>query len=312
MGKVTGSLFVAVALTIILGVFQNCTTNLDSPSLGSSSQALFQVQVNKKPATITAVGDATFEFSSNDPNATFECAAFGAPFGLCFSPIEFRALTDGNYTVEIRAVKTDGTKSTSFKYDWKVDRTALSASISSTMPAFTNLRTASVVFTGSSGLGTLTGFECKVDALEFQPCTSPLNLTGLAEGEHVVQVRSRESNGQASQPAVLSWRVDLSAPFVSISGGPAGDAYVSDYTNSVTFNFNASDAGASQIAGVFCRLNTQAETSCTNTATYTINADSIAHTFYVRATDRAGNSTTVSRTFTFHYNPPYDGGGGGG
>ena len=47
------------------------------------------------PASPNDSPSATVTFSSDDPNATFECSLDGAPFAACTSPVEYADLADG-------------------------------------------------------------------------------------------------------------------------------------------------------------------------------------------------------------------------
>lgn len=51
-------------------------------------------------------------------------------------------------------------------------------------------------------------FECRVDGAQFSACTSPLSLSGLAVGDHTVEVRAKDTHGNADPtPASASWTV---------------------------------------------------------------------------------------------------------
>ena len=47
---------------------------------------------------------ASFEFSSNELDATFECAIDGEPFEECFNPAQYVELEPGEHTFQVRAV----------------------------------------------------------------------------------------------------------------------------------------------------------------------------------------------------------------
>jgi hypothetical protein len=51
-------------------------------------------------------------------------------------------------------------------------------------------------------------FECRLDGGAFSPCTSPVTYAGLADGDHVFEVRSVSGDGVQGDTASQSFRVD--------------------------------------------------------------------------------------------------------
>ena len=90
---------------------------------------------------------------------------------------------------------------------------------------------------------------------------------------------------------------DASSPNTTITSGPSGPIN----NPSPTFNFTASEGNSS----FGCKLDSQPYEACSSPKTYAALADG-PHTFYVRATDPAGNtdSTPDSRTFTVNTEEP--------
>ncbi|MGE4131052.1 MAG: hypothetical protein AB7F86_05405 [Bdellovibrionales bacterium] len=320
MNKV--GIVLAIGLMVFLG-FQNCS-QLDSPgSTGTSSAGSTGldttppvVLLNKAPSAVTAAQTATFEFSSADASAKFECSLNGAPFQACQSPVSLTSLPDANYVFEIRATDPAGNISEVIQHPWRVDHTALSVTILSTQPAFTNSQTASVTFSGTNGGNPVAGFECRLDFLDYSACTSPFSVSNLNEGDHGIHVRARDSVGTLSSPAIVTWRVDRSPPLLNIQSGPSGNSTILDtFSTTVTFTFTNQDVGGGQVVSVKCKLDTGAATDCTNSVSYQIVGNGAAHTFTLTATDNAGNVATSTRNFSittvYSPPPPFDGGDGG-
>jgi hypothetical protein len=144
----------------------------------------------------------------------------------------------------------------------------------------TNARTATLTF--SSPSADVARFECRLDAAAFATCTSPRNLTGLAEGAHTFEVRAVDAAGSADPtPDRFAWTVDLTAPDTRIDSGPASP------TSARTASFAFSSPNA-DVARFECRLDGAAFAACTSPRNLTGLAAG-AHTFDVRAIDRAGN-----------------------
>jgi MYXO-CTERM domain-containing protein len=61
-------------------------------------------------------------------------------------------------------------------------------------------------------------FECSLDGAAFTLCTDPVTFTGLADGEHTLQVRARDAAGNVdATPASRTWTVASGGP---PDGGP--------------------------------------------------------------------------------------------
>ena len=96
----------------------------------------------------------------------------------------------------------------------------LDTRIDATPPATSNTTTA--VFEFSAANGTATAFQYSLDDAPFQDTPSPLELTGLAEGEHRIAIRAVDGNGTAdSTPAVYTWTVDTLPPTPTLFKAPA-------------------------------------------------------------------------------------------
>jgi len=124
-------------------------------------------------------------------------------------------------------------------------------------------------------------FECRIDTEIAQPCQSPYVRT-LADGPRSFSVRAIAASGLGDNtPAERLWTIDTVAPDTTLTGGPpAAD-------NSVTaqFAFHASEDNV----GFDCSLDNAGYLPCTTGQTFNLSGDG-AHSFAVRARDRAGNT----------------------
>ena len=123
-----------------------------------------------------SIGNAhTFEFISDEPNATFECRITPNPlhvntFEPCDTPHTYRNLPDGEYLFQVRAVNEFGIAGElpaehSFEVGNPPDTTILagpSGTVEST--------TAAIAFSSSEPGST---FECSLDGEPFVECLSP-------------------------------------------------------------------------------------------------------------------------------------------
>ena len=101
----------------------------------------------------------------------------------------------------------------------------------------------------------------------------------------------RSSSATGFDFALARYIGDATPPQTTITSGPTGTIA----TSNATFAFTSSEAGST----FQCRLDSAAWSGCSSPKTYSGLADG-AHSFYVRATDQAGNAdpTPASRSFT--------------
>jgi hypothetical protein len=109
----------------------------------------------------------------------------------------------------------------------------------------------------------------------------------LADGTWTAQSEQRDSAGNAGTSSANTFTVATVAPVVTISSGP------SDPSNQTTAVFSFS---ADKPASFECKLDGGGFAACSSPKTYSGLADG-SHTFQVKATDQAGNSSTASYTW---------------
>jgi hypothetical protein len=136
-------------------------------------------------------------------------------------------------------------------------------------------------------------FSCRLDAAAYAACASPVHLAGLAAGSHTFSVRAADKAGNVGQPASVGWTYtppDTTPPQVTITSGPSGTAT----DTSASFAFSADEAGST----FQCSLDGAAFGACTSPAAYS-GLKPGSHSFSVRATDKAGNtSEPATRAWT--------------
>src|SRR5829696_99740 len=75
-----------------------------------------ETTINDGPSGTVKQNNATFYFSSNEANSTFECKLDGGAFGACSSPKKYTGLANGSHTFSVRATdaasNTDATPAT--------------------------------------------------------------------------------------------------------------------------------------------------------------------------------------------------------
>ncbi|HEY2717587.1 MAG TPA: hypothetical protein VGI73_15340 [Solirubrobacterales bacterium] len=312
------------------GAFETCTspqtyTDLDDGSHHFELRAIDQVgtvqaepfsyswtvdttypseTIEAAPANPTNQTGAEFQFSTGDGAEgsgvrKVECEIDGGQLGPCTSPRTYAGLSEGTHEFQLWA--TDWAGHTSVEtYVWTIDTEAPTAAIEAQPPSSSGSAAASFDFSGDDGDGSgVARFECSLDGGQFTTCTSPRELTGLAEGPHSFEVRSVDAAGNTSAPASYSWTVDTTQPTITLESTP------SDPTSQAfaTIEFSASDPGGSGIASTKCRFDGTVLTTCTSPDSISPLADG-RHVFEVRATDNAGNAKSETFEWTVDTTAP--------
>ncbi|GEM_PF-1676346 len=163
--------------------------------------------ITGSPDLLSASANAAFTFTSDDPDATFECSLDAGAFATCASPKNYTALADGSHTFQVRAVESLGNPDpTPASYTWAIDTTAPDTSITSQPSDPSGSANATFTFTSTEAGST---FECRLDGSAFAACTSPNPYTGLADGSHTFQVRATDTLGHTDPtPASYTWTVN--------------------------------------------------------------------------------------------------------
>ena len=268
----------------------------DARVLGPADTVLPDTAITSGPSGTSQQSRTASWAFSGDAGATFECKLDSGTWQACTSPKSVPDMTDGTHTFQVRAVNDAGEDPTPATRTVTVDNAAPDTNITGGPSGTIRTRTASLTFTGTETGGT---FECKLDnAATWEACSSPKDLTALADGSHTFQVRAKDAAGNVDgSPASRTFSVDATEPETTINSGPANG---STSNNSPSFAFS-SEAGAT----FECQLDGSTWATCTSPRAYT-GLSGGQHTFSVRAKDTNGNqdSTPASRTFTVDATEP--------
>jgi hypothetical protein len=251
-------------------------------------------QIQSGPIGATSVTTATFTFTSPDAGAgaTFQCALDNAVFATCTSPRMLTGLTEGTHTFAVRVRDAVGNfDPTPATRTWTVDLTPPDTTIVSGPTGAVPIASASFTFASNE---TNVTFACSLDGAPFTACTSPQSFSGLAQGAHTFAVRATDAAlHDDPTPATRTWTVDTIAPDVMITAGPANGS-TSGPRASFTFTVSDGAVACSWDSGVFA--------ACASPAAMNLPAG--PHSFAIRATDTAGNITTVTRSWTVACSAP--------
>jgi parallel beta-helix repeat protein len=250
---------------------------------------------------------ATFEFSSDQPESTFQCALDEAEFTFCNSPREVGGLTEGAHTFQVQAVSqfadaeampiVDESPAT---HEWTVEvppdpsdppPPEPETTISSAQRNGVEFASGAVLAGGEAAIYTFifssddstATFECALGAETFSECLPGEEYTGLAAGPQTFQVRAVNAGLTAdSTPDSHSWTIEAE-PDTTLLSGPEAQT---DST-SVTFTFSSPSAGVT----FECSLDLAPFAGCASGDTYT-GVPYGEHQFEVRAKGPAGTVDT--------------------
>jgi hypothetical protein len=151
----------------------------------------------------------TITYSDAEPGVTFRCKLDSATYSACLpSPINLTDLTDGLHTYYVTATDAAGNVSAAGTATWTVDPSVFGASITSAPSDPSTETTASFSFVSTTEGST---FECKLDAEEFESCSSPKTYTNLSDGSHTFTVHAK-NGGQTTADVSRTWVVDSTPP----------------------------------------------------------------------------------------------------
>jgi hypothetical protein len=187
--------------------------------------------IDSGPATTTTSTSASFRFSSNEANSSFECSLDSRPWNDCASPASFGSLAAGAHTFSTRATDAAGnTDPTPASRTWTVEaapdttapQTSITAGPSGTSPS----TTASFSFASSESGST---FQCQLDVGVWEPCASPKTYLSLGLGSHTFAVKATDAAGNAdASPASRTWTVEGGNCSQTLSPGANLSSAISD------------------------------------------------------------------------------------
>ncbi len=189
---------------------------------------------------------ATFQFATDDPNATISCQLDNVGgFSPCSSPFTNPdPLNDGVHAFQVRARDRAGNVGGAGRL-WTVDNVPPTVTITSGTPVPSDPRPSFSFTSDEPGVT----YKCHFDSDAPTNCSSPYAPTNrLSNAQHTFEVVGTDRAGNTGPPATVTWTVDAPPVDVRIDAGPAPGSVVKDPTPS--FRFSSSDAAA----GFKCRL----------------------------------------------------------
>lgn len=264
--------------------------------------ALPNTTIGEKPPNPTNSTGASFTFTASPASgASFECKLDAEPaFTACSSPKTYSNLSEGTHSFEVRAVNAAGPDPTPAKYEWRVDLTPPTATITAS-PADPSAGASASFKYESDELGPLSGspFECRLTPLEagFSSCAATgKTYLGLANGDYVFEVRAKDRTGNLGSVDSFEWEVDNSLgdttpPETTIESRPSDPSG----SSVASFTYASNEPGSS----FECSLDGGAFTACASSGVVYTGLGSGSHTFQVRAIDASANIDPTPAGYSF-------------
>ena len=258
--------------------------------------------IDTGPDDPTNATTAAFTFTPAEAGGTLECKLDGGSYEECDErdSHSYTGLGEGSHTFSVRQIDAAGNESDPDTFTWFVDLTAPETTIDSEPNDPSNDATPTFEFSGTdnhSGPGNLS-FECKVDDDPWYSCSSPEELSGLADGDHTFRVRATDEAGNTdATPDEFSWTQDTVKP-VSEASAPAT---TNETAATFDVHYEASDERsgldkvelyANKNGGAYELANTDNSPGATGTFAFEHDGDG-TYRFYTIATDNAGNVELV-------------------
>ncbi len=243
--------------------------------------------ITDQPPNPSETPDATFEFTSDQSAATFECSLDGAAPSTCTSPAEYHGLSEQQHSFAVRAVDPQAGPGPAAEYRWEVKApapTSIETSVVAGPPDPSASPDATFSFSSTESGAS---FQCSLDGESAKSCTSPVTYSGLHSGRHAFKVAASHGNLTDDSPAEYSWTVALPEGIdTTIASKPSDPSTSSEAT--FEFTSNRSDATFE------CSLDGPGFAACTSPVTYNDLANG-SHSFQVRAVRGSTLDSTPAR-----------------
>ncbi|MBJ7458802.1 MAG: hypothetical protein JHD02_06430 [Thermoleophilaceae bacterium] len=250
------------------------------------------------PTSTSPTNSARITFRpAGEDSTSDECRMDSGAWVTCTSPVYYSGLAEGAHQFCVRGVNVAGPGPAACT-SWTVDTipppvptvTLVSPSSSPSM------QTSATISFSNTEPGT--GHLASLDGGAYVSAFSPMTLTDLSPGTHVYSVRSRDSAGNTSSTASVTWTIsDIVVDyFPYIESGPSGT--VGSTTATFTFGGYPPDSSFE------CQLDGSAWSACIDPMSYAGLSEG-EHTFCFRPIDPIGNAyPQACRTWTVDTIPP--------
>jgi hypothetical protein len=256
------------------------------------------ITITSGPENPSTTKESIFEFTTNDPTATYSCILNDREAVACETGDQFVA-EEGENSFYIIGRDQLGNEGRSDNYDWFVDTEAPTVTITSGPNELTNHPVA--VFEFQSPSDPEATFECKLNDGDSEACETGDEFETSLEGENTFTVVAIDPYGNRSAPsAPYSWTLDRTAPEVIFLAGPESPS--EDLR--ADFTYEVKDDSELNLETLGCYLG-EVQIECPNFGEFSTElAAEGENTLTVSISDRAGNIGQADTKWTYQPKAP--------
>ena len=234
---------------------------------------------------------ANFEFRGRDNYSTelkFYCQLNNESVEQCTSVKTYEVAANARHGFSVYVEDEAGNRSDVASHDWYVDQIKPTLEWAYTPPQNINYNQTTLVYTAQDDKGEIVTRECLVNGEPVACNDSNIAASNLIEGTHEVQVIVTDKAGNASDPLIDNFNVDMTRPNIIIVGGP--ETWTKE--TSATFELEGTDnMTAKEDLVYWCQLDTGGYGECDPEAMYEGLNESEKIIFTAKVEDLAGNES---------------------
>lgn len=212
-----------------------------------------------------------------------QCKLDNGSYGVCPSPYEVNSLSEGSHRFLAKSIDKAGNESEELSYEWLIDKTKPTVTITSGPDNPTNNKKTSFVFNSSDSGSGIDRTECRLDGRAFRVCVSP-EKQEVPEGDHIFSVRVFDQAGNVSQIQTYNWSIDVTGPSIEWTQKP------DSITSSQTAQFAFSGVNNDPVSSYECEFDGNSQ-SCTGASVNLTGLSDGSHNFKVTGLDALGNKS---------------------
>lgn len=229
---------------------------------------------------LTNSREVSFAFSASKPDSTYKCSLDGAPAVACTSPMAYSALDEGVHVFSVNATDSLGNVGkVPASFRWTVDATAPVASFIDVAPAESVSQSLDKNFVFAAD--ETSTFQCALDDGAFAACVSPLALSNLSEGSHLLKLRAIDAAQNQGLEISYSWVIDRTAPEIALGIVMPNQGLTNAQNIAVEF-------AVSEAAEISCSFDGGSVAAC-QSPFVAKNVGEGDHSLVISAVDEAGN-----------------------
>lgn len=249
------------------------------------------VEFIRTPESVTASARAQFSIDAKDLTSgidQIECSGIdGTDFHPCSSLVAESVTTQGNRSFKARARDKAGNLSEIRTFSWLVDWTPPTVQWNQTPAPVTGNPEATLKFSASDDLSGIKDIVClhPLSHQEMSCINGELKLSSLSDNSYNVKIKSVDKAGNSSEWKAYQWRVDLTAPTITLISTPKPF----ENRSQARFEFEGKD-GNDPVTKFKCSVDSGAATECQSGIDLQVTEGS--HHFEVVAIDEVGNASS--------------------